>query len=291
MNCYVYAHVREDTNEVFYIGIADSSTKYCKNKTKYYRANIRNNRNRYWKSIVNKTAYKVVILHENLYRNDACIIEIKLIAFHGRSDLGYGTLCNLTDGGDINSGYKHTDEFKLKIALFNKTKIIKPITEETRLKMSNSQKSRKHEDATFMSKIRKLIDYEKRKIPVLQYDLDGNFIREFDSAIDAGKILNCHPSNISKCVKNKKRTFLNFIWKYKSDYFEIPLKIEIEKIPLKTKRKVIFTDEKGDILMEFDSILKVSQFLNIKEVNVNQIISRNSKGSKNPRRGYFIKYK
>ena len=51
-----------------------------------------------------------------------------------------------------------------------------------------------------------------KKIPILQYDLDGNFIREWRSTTDAVKELKGH---IYECLKGKQKTACGFVWKYK----------------------------------------------------------------------------
>lgn len=53
---------------------------------------------------------------------------------------------------------------------------------------------------------------EKIKKPILQFDLNGNFIREWPSAMDVGKVVN---STICKCLKGKYKQAYGFIWKYK----------------------------------------------------------------------------
>ena len=51
---------------------------------------------------------------------------------------------------------------------------------------------------------------------VLQYDLKGNFIKEWPSASTAEITFNSKPSsNISACAKLKQKTSYGFIWKYK----------------------------------------------------------------------------
>jgi hypothetical protein len=86
----VYSHIRLDTNEVFYIGIGKTEKRaYWK-----YRYNA------HWNNIVNKTGYSVEILFRDLSWEDACIKERELISFYGRGDIGNGSLCNHTDGGD-----------------------------------------------------------------------------------------------------------------------------------------------------------------------------------------------
>ena len=51
------------------------------------------------------------------------------------------------------------------------------------------------------------------KIPILQYDLDGNFIREWGSATDVGQEVK---SGICSCLKGRKKTAYGYIWKYKN---------------------------------------------------------------------------
>jgi hypothetical protein len=90
---YVYKHIRKDNNQVFYVGIG------ADNKGKYSRAySLR--RNGFWHIIKNKSDYLVEIVYDNITWEEACNIEKTLIKKYGRKDLGEGTLCNLTDGGE-----------------------------------------------------------------------------------------------------------------------------------------------------------------------------------------------
>ena len=47
-----------------------------------------------------------------------------------------------------------------------------------------------------------------------QYDMDGNFIKSFDSIAEAGKFINRHPSQISRCCNGKAKTCYGCIWKF-----------------------------------------------------------------------------
>lgn len=107
--CYVYRHVRLDTNETFYIGIG--SDIFIK------RAYSRKSRNKYWMNITNKTKYKVEIISESLSWKNACK-EVELIKFYGRRSLKQGTLVNLTDEGEgsINRPYKTSWQWKNKFS-------------------------------------------------------------------------------------------------------------------------------------------------------------------------------
>ena len=53
---------------------------------------------------------------------------------------------------------------------------------------------------------------EKLKKPILQFDLDGNFIKEWPSATDVGREIQ---SNICMCLKGKKQTAYGYKWFYK----------------------------------------------------------------------------
>ena len=48
--------------------------------------------------------------------------------------------------------------------------------------------------------------------PILQYDLYGNFIREWECAYDVGKEVN---GGINNCLKGRRKTAYGFLWKYK----------------------------------------------------------------------------
>jgi len=52
--------------------------------------------------------------------------------------------------------------------------------------------------------------------PILQYDLNENFIKEWESAVEANKFLGFNKSHISCCAKGKRKTAMGFIWRYKS---------------------------------------------------------------------------
>lgn len=53
-----------------------------------------------------------------------------------------------------------------------------------------------------------------RKIPVLQFSIDGTFIKRYDSACDAGRILNINRSGIRQCAIGKLKTSGGYVWKY-----------------------------------------------------------------------------
>lgn len=51
--------------------------------------------------------------------------------------------------------------------------------------------------------------------PILQYDLNGNFIREWSSAIEIQRALNVNSPNVIACCRGKQQTCGGFSWKHK----------------------------------------------------------------------------
>lgn len=55
---------------------------------------------------------------------------------------------------------------------------------------------------------------QPRKKPIIQYTLDGEFVREWESAFECGKN-GYHQSHVMECCQGKQKSHKGFIWKYK----------------------------------------------------------------------------
>ena len=55
-------------------------------------------------------------------------------------------------------------------------------------------------------------------IPIIQYDIQGNFIAEHDSAASAEQKLGIHSSLICRVLKGQIRQTHGFIFRYKEEY-------------------------------------------------------------------------
>lgn len=53
----------------------------------------------------------------------------------------------------------------------------------------------------------------KNSIPVLQYDINGNFIKKWDNAVVAAQHLKIDSKGIRKCARGERKTAYNYIWK------------------------------------------------------------------------------
>jgi len=187
---YVYKHIRKDTNEVFYIGIGT-----LKN---YKRVNSLLNRNSHWLNISNKVGYYSEIIEHNITWEKACELEKYWISHYGRLDLKKGNLVNLTDGGEGTFGKLHSVE--------------------TRKKQSEAKIGNKN---PFYNKKRKshtewLLTNHPNKKSILQFDINGNFIKEWESARKVYQEINIEYKNISACCYGKRKTAGGYIWKFKS---------------------------------------------------------------------------
>lgn len=58
--------------------------------------------------------------------------------------------------------------------------------------------------------------WSSKNQPVLQLDLEGNLIKEWNKILDIETELNFKNSNISACCKERQKTAYGFKWKYKS---------------------------------------------------------------------------
>ena len=103
-------------------------------------------------------------------------------------------LTNMTKGGEGNSGgkgclgYKHTEEAKKRISIANS----KPKSKEW---IQNAAKGK----------------YK----PISQYDLQNNYIRDWESTTTAAIALGNinKKKNINNCLMNKKKSAYGYIWK------------------------------------------------------------------------------
>lgn len=168
---YVYQHIREDKNEIFYIGIGTKSKQDLRCNT-YSRAYSKHIDNSIWLKIVAKTNWKFEILFESDNRKEVEQMEINLIAKYGRKCNKTGYLSNLTLGGESNLGYKHTKE------------AIKKISEKAKRKRGYSNINYTPELKEKLSKIHKEIANRPDKIEYRRELAKGNSYRSISASLE-----------------------------------------------------------------------------------------------------------
>lgn len=124
---YLYAHIRPDTNEVFYIGVGTKPKKYSNYGTEYRRAYSKSKkaRNFLWFKIFIKNNHKrtVIILHESTNLSYIKQLEREYVKFYGKIIDKTGTLTNLVDGGGVNKGWLPSDKTIQKMKNNNWAKV------------------------------------------------------------------------------------------------------------------------------------------------------------------------
>lgn len=210
-NHFVYRHLRGNkfqgpkTGTPFYIGKGIKPKRYKSHQLEFCRAYSQHGRNNIWHSIVAKYGYEIEILVDDLTEREALDKEMELIKLYGRVNTGTGILCNLTDGGEGNAGWKprpetcekiskaaigrknpHSEATKLAIGAGNKGRIV---TQVTRDKMRKTQEGRKQSPKQIAAARRGLVEKYLRKVVCLQTGI------VFDCAQEAGTSMYPHKSN------------------------------------------------------------------------------------------------
>jgi len=146
-------------------------------------------------------------------------------SFHGNNENGL----NLTLGGDGGFGRKISDEHRKKIIAYNKSRVYKKHTKETKKLISDSKKKIGSTPAYKLSgernKGKKIIkstewiknNAESIKKPIIQHNLDGLEIKEWKSAKDVEIELGYCRKNLSANLRKKTKHAYGYIWKYKQN--------------------------------------------------------------------------
>lgn len=226
-NWCVYKHTTPSGK--VYIGITSRKPKHRWNNGRGYF----NSKRSPFKSSIIKYGWdniKHEILFTGLPEHVAKAFETIFIAYYKK----LGISLNVTDGGEGTKGVIPWNKgLKLPYKQTNKLKG-KPLTDEHRRKLSESHKG-KHikghkmsdEQKARMSLLKtgtKRSDEEKLKIsmnsannkPVIQYTKNFEFVAEFRSGYEAGRILGIDGSGILRCCRGKAKTCGGFIFRFKN---------------------------------------------------------------------------
>lgn len=103
-------------------------------------------------------------------------------------------------------------------------------------------------------------------VTVYKYDLEGNFIKQYNSIREAQNDnleYKCSFQNIHQCCKGIRRTCGGFIWRYKDDIFDL---FPIEK--KKKIRKVKMLSLDGELVKIFNNGKEAEREIGVKQSNI-----------------------
>lgn len=121
---------------------------------------------------------------------------------------------------------------------------------------------------------------KNKQKPIYTFDLDGNFLYEFESTYFASSILNIPPSLISRCAYNRKHkaggttySTHGYIFKFKSEFKEKPKSIDVSYLNDKKgngpiPQKIKQFDLSGNLLNVFDSIKQAAKQTGCRESKI-----------------------
>jgi hypothetical protein len=132
--------------------------------------------------------------------------------------------------GTIMDNYKVNENGYIRVFIYNKTFALHRLIALTFLENTENKEQVNHKDGNKLNNSIDNLEFVTNKENQLhkfqmglgnnytrkigQYDLNGNFIKEFKSIISAAKELNTSISNIKGVLINKRNTAAGFIWKY-----------------------------------------------------------------------------
>lgn len=139
--------------------------------------------------------YKVVTLYKNKQRKRFYIH--RLVAFSFIENKENKPMVNHIDGNKLNNNVSN-------------------------LEWCTCQENNKHAFLKGLNKgsygmLGKTGKLNKKSKIVLQYDLDGNFIKEWYGLSEIERKLNISSTNIWACCKGKRKKSKGYIWKYKEE--------------------------------------------------------------------------
>lgn len=128
---------------------------------------------------------------------------------------------------------------------------------------------------------------DSRKISIIQYDLQGNYIKEWESASIAEKELNLSQGSISRCCNKQRTNSGNFLWKKSSD--DTP----VEELMLNYAKSmkccaVDLIDDYGNIIKTYDSGKAAELELGIARGRVSEVC--NGKYGRKTANGYKFQW-
>ena len=144
----------------------------------------------------------------------------------------------------------------------------------------------------FKKDVSNILDFKNEQIdmtkkyktsPVLQFDLNGNFIQEFASVKEAAKFHNCTTHTISYACSGRTKSGAGYLWRHKNDYNGE--KLMYNPYVRKTKHVLQF-DLNNNFIAEYESLFQIEDTLGLKKSNIRGVLD----GRQKTAYGYIWRY-
>jgi hypothetical protein len=188
--------------------------------------------------------------------------------------------------GKIMENYKVNENGYIRVNIYNKTFVLHRLVALTFLTNPENKETVNHKDGNKLNNSTENLEFATNKEQQLhkfsiglgnnftrrikQYDLEGNFVKEFKSIINAAKANNISKGTIQCVLSNKGKTAAGFIWKYSEDKTPISETITINK---NRGRNVGQYDLDMNLLNVYESIANAGRKVNIHKNNIWGVIA------------------
>lgn len=252
MKSYLYTLNCPFTNQIKYVGVSIQPKKRFNTHLSKARQSTSTRKKAWIKGLLNQNLKPILNIISEHDKDVIHEVEKSFILECKNKNI---ELYNLTSGGEIKKEVSQSTKDKLRQANLGKKQSAKTIqkrveklkgqkrTEDVKRKLSQNQKGKNNSMIKSGADFSKQIEAMKkanigrkrdksigRKIadrlskPVIQLDLDGNFVKEWKSMMDIQRELGFKNGDISAVCKGAirkgyvRKTAYGFKWKYKKDY-------------------------------------------------------------------------
>lgn len=197
---YVYVHRRADDNTIFYVGKGEGR-----------RAWRTNNRNNWWRNVVNKHGYIVDVVLWDMPESDAFQLEKDLIAFFK------GFVVNLTSGGEGSSGIIYSLERRKSLSELH-TKLWQDPSIRKRREEGQRRWAIENWEGSYLDRMLSDLEFQAKRVEALRKKHSRKVKRGdgvvFNSIKEASIATNCDNGSITKACKGQLKQTAGYTWEY-----------------------------------------------------------------------------
>lgn len=208
MKYKIYKLIDPITNEIRYVG--RTIQKLQNRLKKHLKANDKSHRVNWIKSLTKNQLIPIIeLICETQEFETCCELEKFYIEKYKKEGMN---LVNMTDGGDGSIGFKHSEETILKLKKIAK----KRVKNDEYINILKNHGLKRWNNKTDIEKLQNKLNQKNRR-NIKQYNINGEFIKEFISLREIERELGYFRANITPCLKGKFIQAYGFIWKYSDD--------------------------------------------------------------------------